>query len=139
MLSPFPTIRPSRSLTAPRTSSLRKEARAALLASKHALEEQSRSQREELLRSPALREKSTSSTSEKSTFVHTRISPPIQLTLPVHSEDALIHANRTVTESLQRTVGLMQKELERSVLSTQLLGKSSPFSASFRSILTIIR
>jgi protein transport protein SEC20 len=32
-------------------------------------------------------------------------------------------ANRDVTEALQRTVGLMQKELERSVLSTQLLGK----------------
>ena len=32
-------------------------------------------------------------------------------------------ATNNVTETLQRTMGLMQKELERSVLSTQLLGK----------------
>lgn len=31
-------------------------------------------------------------------------------------------ANNDVTEALQRTIGLMQGELERSVLSTQLLG-----------------
>lgn len=31
-------------------------------------------------------------------------------------------ANNDVTETLQRTIGLMQGELERSVLSTQLLG-----------------
>ena len=41
----------------------------------------------------------------------------------LYSEDALMKANRDVTESLQRTIALMQKELERSVLSTQLLGK----------------
>ena len=37
-------------------------------------------------------------------------------------EDALMKANNDVTEALQRTIGLMQGELERSVLSTQLLG-----------------
>ncbi|KAG2147871.1 uncharacterized protein EDB93DRAFT_1226391 [Suillus bovinus] len=84
---------------------LRKDSRAALLASKHAIDSQSRSQREELLRSPAIREKSTSSSGEKVI------------------EDALMKANHDVTEALQRTLGLMQKELERSVLSTQLLGK----------------
>ena len=31
-------------------------------------------------------------------------------------------ATNDVTEALQRTIGLMQGELERSVLSTQLLG-----------------
>jgi hypothetical protein len=31
-------------------------------------------------------------------------------------------ANSDVTEALQRTIGLMQGELERSVLSTQMLG-----------------
>ena len=31
-------------------------------------------------------------------------------------------ANNNVTEALQRTIGLMQKELEQSVLSSQLLG-----------------
>ena len=34
-------------------------------------------------------------------------------------------ANNDVTEALQRTIGLMQGELERSVLSTQLLGTLS--------------
>lgn len=33
-----------------------------------------------------------------------------------------MRANNNVTEALQRTIGLMQKELEQSVLSTQLLG-----------------
>ncbi|KAG2139308.1 hypothetical protein DEU56DRAFT_800619 [Suillus clintonianus] len=86
---------------------LRKDSRAALLASKHAIDAQSRSQREELLRSPAVLEKSTSSSSEKVT------------------EDALMKANHDVTEALQRTIGLMQKELERSVLSSQLLESST--------------
>ncbi|KAG2067791.1 hypothetical protein BDR04DRAFT_1136257 [Suillus decipiens] len=82
---------------------LRKDSRAALLASKRAIDAQSRSQREELLRCPAIREKSTSSSGEKVI------------------EDTLMKANHDVTEALQRTMGLMQKELERSVLSTQLL------------------
>ncbi|KAI6116125.1 hypothetical protein F5141DRAFT_972745, partial [Pisolithus sp. B1] len=41
------------------------------------------------------------------------------------SEDALMTATNNVTETLQRTVGLMQKELERSVLSTQLIESST--------------
>jgi len=86
---------------------LRKDSRAALLASKHAIDSQSRSRREELLRSPAIRQKSTSSSSEKVT------------------EDVLMKANHDVTEALQRTIGLMQKELERSVLSSQLLESST--------------
>ncbi|KAG1745312.1 Sec20-domain-containing protein [Suillus lakei] len=86
---------------------LRKDSRAALLASKHAINAQSRSQREELLRSPVILEKSTSSSGEKVT------------------EDALMKASHDVTEALQRTIGLMQKELERSVLSSQLLESST--------------
>lgn len=38
------------------------------------------------------------------------------------SEDALMKANNDVTEGLRRTINLMQGELERSVLSTQMLG-----------------
>lgn len=33
-------------------------------------------------------------------------------------------ANHDVTEALRRTINLMQGELERSVLSTQMLGSS---------------
>ncbi|KAG1805604.1 Sec20-domain-containing protein [Suillus variegatus] len=87
--------------------SLRKDARAAILASKHAIDSKSRSQREELLRSPAVLPKSTSSSSEKIT------------------DDVLMKANHDVTEALQRTMGLMQKELERSVLSCQVLESST--------------
>lgn len=36
-----------------------------------------------------------------------------------------MRANNDVTEALRRTIGLMQGELERSVLSTQMLGTSS--------------
>ncbi|KAG1833264.1 hypothetical protein DFJ58DRAFT_822439 [Suillus subalutaceus] len=86
---------------------LRKDSRAALLASKHAIDSQNRSQREELLRSPAIREKSTSSSGEKVT------------------EDALVKANHNVTEALQRTTGLLQKELERSVSLSQVLESST--------------
>lgn len=39
-------------------------------------------------------------------------------------DDALMKASNDVTESLRRTMGLMQKELERSVLSTQMLGEA---------------
>jgi protein transport protein SEC20 len=35
-----------------------------------------------------------------------------------------MRANNDVTEALRRTIGLMQGELERSVLSTQMLGPS---------------
>jgi len=41
------------------------------------------------------------------------------------TEDALMRANNDVTEALRRTIGLMQGELERSVLSTQMLDSST--------------
>lgn len=42
-------------------------------------------------------------------------------------------ANNDVTEALHRTISLMQGELEKSVLSTQLLGKFSPLATIYRS------
>ena len=45
----------------------------------------------------------------------------------VCSEDALMKANTDVTEALQRTIALMEGELKRSVLSSQLLGAGCAF------------
>ncbi|TFK89043.1 Sec20-domain-containing protein [Polyporus arcularius HHB13444] len=84
---------------------LRKDMRAAVLASKRAIDAQQTSRREELLRSSVVREKQT--LNEKAT------------------EDAVMKTTNDVTEALQRTLGLMQGELERSVLSTQLLESST--------------
>ena len=42
----------------------------------------------------------------------------------LYSEDALMTTSNNVTEALQRTLTLMQGELEKSVLSSQLLGES---------------
>ena len=41
------------------------------------------------------------------------------------SEDALMATNANITEALRRTIGTMQGELEKSVLTTQMLGQSS--------------
>ncbi|KAG1716825.1 hypothetical protein ID866_347, partial [Astraeus odoratus] len=88
---------------------LRKDSRAALLASKRAIDAQRRSQREELLALPStVNEKGSSTPGSGKT-----------------AEDALMKATNNVTEALQRTMGLMQKELERSVLSAQLLESST--------------
>ncbi|PCH35279.1 Sec20-domain-containing protein [Wolfiporia cocos MD-104 SS10] len=86
-------------------NSLKKDFRAAMLASKRAIDAKQLSSREELLRSSAVREKQD--LNEKVT------------------EDALMKANNDVTQALQRTIALMQGELERSVLSTQLLESST--------------
>ncbi|KZT07077.1 uncharacterized protein LAESUDRAFT_736621 [Laetiporus sulphureus 93-53] len=86
-------------------TSLKKDARAALLASKKAIDSNQLSNREELLRSSAVKEKQN--LSEKV------------------AEDALMKANNDVTGALQRTITLMQGELERSVLSSQLLESST--------------
>ncbi|RDB29796.1 Protein transport protein sec20 [Hypsizygus marmoreus] len=86
-------------------SELRRDSRAALLASKRAIDSQSKSQREELLASAAATEKQSSN--EKVT------------------DDTLMKTNDDVTEALRRTIGVMQGELERSVLSTQMLDSST--------------
>ncbi|KIM45396.1 hypothetical protein M413DRAFT_442068 [Hebeloma cylindrosporum] len=85
---------------------LRKDTRAALLASKRAIDSRAKSNRDELLTfSSAFSEKQTSS--EKTT------------------EDLLMKANADVTDGLRRTIALMQTELERSVLSSQILEDST--------------
>ncbi|KAG5339776.1 hypothetical protein C0989_003576 [Termitomyces sp. Mn162] len=82
---------------------LRRDSRAALLASKRAIDSQRRSQREELLASSAVTEKAN---------LNEKI---------IISEDPLMKANDNVTEVLRRTLDLMQNELKRSVLSAQML------------------
>jgi len=86
-------------------TNLRKDARAALLSSKRAIDSQSMSQREELLRSSVLKDKQE--LDEKA------------------GDDALMKASNDVTDALRRTIGLMQGELERSVLTTQMLDTST--------------
>ncbi|KAF8637923.1 hypothetical protein AX17_002544 [Amanita inopinata Kibby_2008] len=84
---------------------LRQESRAALLASKKAIDSQSRSRREELLCSSGAADQRVPN--EKVT------------------DDALMKTHNDVTEALRGTINLMQGELERSVLSTQILDASS--------------
>lgn len=99
--------------------SIRRDSRAALLASKRAIDSQSKSQRDELLASSTTTEKRGAN--EKATYViglhHLRI------VLMLYRDDILMKTNEDVTEALRRTIGLMQGELERSVLSSQMLGK----------------
>ncbi|KDQ31948.1 hypothetical protein PLEOSDRAFT_1100467 [Pleurotus ostreatus PC15] len=92
---------------------LRRDSRGALLTSKHLLDNQSKSNREELLRSNVVSEKKD-----------------VNETI---TEDKLIKANNDVTDALRRTMNLMQGELERSVLTTQMLETST---ASLRSTST---
>jgi len=80
--------------------------RNALLVSKRKIDSQNASNREELLYSNAVPDEKAVS-GEKT------------------AEDALIKANNDVTETLRRTIDLMQGELERSVLSTQMLDAST--------------
>ncbi|KAF8167292.1 Sec20-domain-containing protein [Crassisporium funariophilum] len=89
-----------------RLGSLRQDTRAALLTSKRAIDARSKSNKEELLAFASVLEEKQSS-SEKTT------------------EDSLMQANADVTDALRRTVALMQNELERSVLSTQMLDSST--------------
>ncbi|KAG6844313.1 hypothetical protein H0H87_007842, partial [Tephrocybe sp. NHM501043] len=83
---------------------LRKDSRAALLSSKRAIDSQSRSRREELMSSSVVSEK---------------------VSMNEKVEDALMKANDDVTDALRRTIDLMQGELERSVLSVQMLDEST--------------
>ncbi|KAI0250637.1 Sec20-domain-containing protein [Lactifluus subvellereus] len=86
-------------------SQLRRDMRAALLASKRAIDSKASSNREELLRSSVLKQ---TRTSEGKT-----------------TEDAVMKAQADVTDALRRTMALMQSELEQSVLSTQMLEAST--------------
>ncbi|KAJ1307619.1 hypothetical protein OPQ81_001716 [Rhizoctonia solani] len=91
-------------------SRLKSESRAALLASKRAIDNEARSRRDELLGSAALQQKRAAEAE-----VHKQRA----------TEDKLMAASDDVTEALRRTTRLMQQELERSVLSTQMLQESS--------------
>jgi len=82
---------------------IRKDMRAALLHSKKTIDVQMKSNREDLFKGAM----DNRNVEEKAT------------------DDALMKASNDVTESLRRTMGLMQKELERSVLSTQMLEQST--------------
>ncbi|KAF8809472.1 Sec20-domain-containing protein [Phlegmacium glaucopus] len=87
-------------------ASLRQETRVALLTSKRNIDARSKSNKEDLLAFVSvLKDKQDSS--EKST------------------DDALMKASSDVTDALRRTVSLMQAELERSVLTTQMLVSST--------------
>ncbi|KAK7441005.1 Protein transport protein sec20 [Stygiomarasmius scandens] len=86
-------------------SQLRKDSRTALLTSKRAIDSMSASNKAELFKTAAMTEKQT--LNEKVT------------------EDALMKVNNDVTDALRRTVGLLQGELERSVLSIQTLEQST--------------
>ncbi|PVG02994.1 Sec20-domain-containing protein [Serendipita vermifera] len=85
---------------ADRFANLKKEARAALLASKKAIDEHARSRRDELLGSA----------------VYNQEKRPDEST-----EDALMRTTASLTEALRRTEARLKSELDRSVLSTQLL------------------
>jgi len=92
--------------------------RAALLASKRTIDSKALSNREELLRSSVLKQTKTSD--GNATYVTKHISlASLSCSL---REDGVMKAQADVTDALRRTMGLMQKELERSVLSTQMLG-----------------
>ncbi len=96
--------------------SIKRDSRKALLESKRTIDSMSKSNREELLKSSAVTEK----IDEKSPLV-LALSNKVAANL-CSSADALMQANNDVTEALRRTIGIMQGELERSVLSNQMLG-----------------
>ncbi|KAG9098303.1 hypothetical protein FRC07_010666 [Ceratobasidium sp. 392] len=89
---------------------LKSESRTALLASKRAIDNDAKSRRDELFGSAALQEKRAADAE-----AHKQRA----------TEDKLMAASDDVTEALRRTTRLMQQELERSVLSTQMLQESS--------------
>ncbi|KAG8947150.1 hypothetical protein FRC04_011002 [Tulasnella sp. 424] len=87
---------------------VKKDYRAALLTSKRNIDTQSKSYRDELLRSSVVASSSKPSSSEK-----------------LRGDDALMKASNDVTEAFRRTTTLMQQELERSVLTQQIFDESS--------------
>ena len=92
--------------------------RAALLASKRAIDSKASSNREELLRSSVL--KQTRASDGKTSYVAEYAF--LSSLLCIRREDTVMNAQQNLTDALRGTMGLMQKELERSVLSTQMLG-----------------
>ncbi|KAH9024799.1 hypothetical protein EDB84DRAFT_1273790, partial [Lactarius hengduanensis] len=91
-------------------SQLRMDMRSALLASKRAIDSKTSSNREELLGSSVLRQTKTPGGKYTWAFAHS---------------DAVMRTQADVTDALRKTMTLMQNELERSVLSTQMLESST--------------
>ncbi|KAL5481060.1 SEC20 [Sanghuangporus weigelae] len=85
---------------------IRKDMRAALLYSKKTIDLQAKSNREDL-------------------FVGAAPVSDLRNVEDKATDDALMKASNDVTEALRRTIGLMQSELERSVLSHQILEEST--------------
>ncbi|OCB90027.1 Sec20-domain-containing protein [Sanghuangporus baumii] len=97
---------------------IRKDMRAALLYCKKTIDLQAKSNREDLFAG----------------------APPVSDLRNVEdkaTDDALMKASNDVTEALRRTIGLMQSELERSVLSHQILGSFSTRSAHFTGLTSL--
>lgn len=97
------------------------ESRIALLTSKRSIESRSRSNRDELLSSTSSGKDQVVSEKSSYVFCPTFYSPSYMS----FSDDALMKANSDVTDALRRTIALMQTELERSVLTTQILDSST--------------
>ena len=96
---------------------LRRDPRSALLASKRAMDSKVSSNREELVWSSALKQtKSPGGNSFNQ-------SGSLKIRSFDHREVAVMNAQAGGTDALRRTMALMQSELERSVLSTQMLSE----------------
>lgn len=108
--------------------SIRTDGRIALLTSKRNIESRSKSNRDELLSSNVAKEEGAFN--EKSSYVFRSTSYLYTSYWVTCSDDVLMKANSDVTDALRRTIALMQTELERSVLTTQMLESST---ASLRS------
>ncbi len=104
--------------------------RSALLASKRAIDSKASSNREELLRSSVL--KQSKSPGGKSTYVDQSLS--LEIRSFYRREDVVMKARSDVTDALRRTMTLMQSELEKSVLSTQMLGEFFHMSPPHQSL-----
>lgn len=117
---------------------LKKEFRSALLESKRSIDAQTPSHRDELLRSSALQTPGASGAQRGSnTYVpYAEIHSFVLNNVEIYREDAVMHASEAVTDALRQTTQLMQQELERSVLSTQLLGSFALLQSSPSSRLT---
>lgn len=113
---------------------IRKDMRAAILESKKAIDQQARSRRDELLKStPSQKDK----LDEKSTSVLSNFTPFVAHGFHLR-DDKLMQTSNNVTDALRRTIGVMQGELERSVLSHQLLGASFHVHFDSLRLLTIL-
>ncbi|KAF8316838.1 Sec20-domain-containing protein [Clavulina sp. PMI_390] len=109
----------------PKVEDLKKAFRAALLESKRKIDSQTSSYREEMLRSGSGMQASSSRTRGSNSYVVVLVPLTTISHYVFFREDAVMHASEAVTDALRQTTQLMQQELERSILSTQLLEEST--------------